>query len=110
MAEQSPTANPPELDQESIDQLMKEASFEAPPADKAAAGAAPAGATGAPAAPDAADLKLPTFQQVIADAQNGITADHLNTTSTTNGPFGGWRRIYDGGSTWRSGLSWRSRR
>ena len=37
---------------------------------------------------------------IIADAQNGITADHYNITSTTNGPFGGWRRIYDGGSTW----------
>lgn len=37
---------------------------------------------------------------IIADAQNGITADHYNTTSTTNGPGGGWRRIYDGGSTW----------
>jgi hypothetical protein len=40
------------------------------------------------------------WDAVIADAQNGITADHLNTTSTTNGPGGGWRRIYDGGSTW----------
>jgi len=37
---------------------------------------------------------------IIADAQNGISTDHLNTTSTTNGPGGGWRRIYDGGSTW----------
>jgi hypothetical protein len=37
---------------------------------------------------------------VIADAQNGIKSDHLNTTSTTNGPGGGWRRTYDGGSTW----------
>jgi hypothetical protein len=37
---------------------------------------------------------------IIADAQNGISADHYNTTSTTNGPGGGWRRIYDGGSTW----------
>ncbi len=37
---------------------------------------------------------------VIADAQNGISADHYNITSTTTGPGGGWRRIYDGGSTW----------
>jgi hypothetical protein len=37
---------------------------------------------------------------IIADAQNGITADHNNITSTTNGPGGGWRRTYDGGSTW----------
>ena len=40
------------------------------------------------------------WDQIIADAQNGISADHYNTTSTTNGPGGGWRRIYDGGSTW----------
>ena len=37
---------------------------------------------------------------IIADAQAGITADHFNVTSTTNGPGGGWRRIYDGGTTW----------
>jgi hypothetical protein len=37
---------------------------------------------------------------VIADAQNGIKSDHLNTTNSTTGPGGGWRRIYDGGSTW----------
>ena len=40
------------------------------------------------------------WAKVIDDAHNGITADHLNTTSTTNGPVGGWRRIYDGGTTW----------
>ena len=40
------------------------------------------------------------WDKVIADAQAGITADHYNTTSSTNGPGGGWRRIYDGGSTW----------
>ena len=40
------------------------------------------------------------WAKVIEDAQNGITSDHLNTTSTTNGPVGGWRRIYDGGTTW----------
>lgn len=37
---------------------------------------------------------------VVADAQNGITADNLTTTSTTDGIGAGWRRIYDGGSTW----------
>jgi hypothetical protein len=37
---------------------------------------------------------------IVADAQNGITADHYAVTSTTNGPGGGWRRIYDGGTTW----------
>jgi hypothetical protein len=37
---------------------------------------------------------------VVADAQNGITADHLNTTSTTLGPSNSWRQQYDAFSTW----------
>ena len=37
---------------------------------------------------------------VIDDAKNGITTDNLTTTSTTDGIGAGWRRIYDGGSTW----------
>ena len=48
----------PDLDQVSIDELLKQASFE----DPAALG-------GAAAAPDAADFKLPNFQQVMQDAQ-----------------------------------------
>ena len=48
----------PDLDQVSIDELLKQASFE----DPAAIG-------GAAAAPDAADFKLPNFQQVMQDAQ-----------------------------------------
>jgi hypothetical protein len=40
------------------------------------------------------------WTQIIADAQAGISADHFHITSTTNGPGGGWRRIYDGGTTW----------
>ena len=40
------------------------------------------------------------WTSIIADAQAGITADHMHITSTTNGPGGGWRRIYDGGNTW----------
>jgi len=40
------------------------------------------------------------WTKIVDDAQNGITADHFNVTSTTNGPGGGWRRIYDGGNTW----------
>jgi hypothetical protein len=47
-----------------------------------------------------AERAAANWDLIIADAQNGITADHYNTTSTTNGPGGGWRRIYDGGSTW----------
>jgi hypothetical protein len=35
------------------------------------------------------------WDQVIADAQNGITADHLNVTNTTNGPFRSWVAQYD---------------
>ena len=37
---------------------------------------------------------------VIADAQNGVTSDIMTTTSTTDGIGAGWRRTYDGGSTW----------
>lgn len=37
---------------------------------------------------------------VIADAQNGSTTDIMTTTSTTDGIGAGWRRIYDGGTTW----------
>ena len=29
------------------------------------------------------------WDAVIADAQNGITSDHFNTTNVTNGPFNG---------------------
>jgi hypothetical protein len=47
-----------------------------------------------------AERQAVDWNAVIADAQNGISADHFNTTSTTNGPGGGWRRTYDGGSTW----------
>jgi hypothetical protein len=47
-----------------------------------------------------AERAAANWDLIIADAQAGITADHYNTTSTTNGPGGGWRRIYDGGTTW----------
>jgi hypothetical protein len=40
------------------------------------------------------------WSAIIADAQGGISADFYNVTSSTNGPGGGWRRIYDGGNTW----------
>ena len=36
-----------------------------------------------------------SWDQVIADAQNGITADHLNVTNATNGPFRSWVAQYD---------------
>jgi hypothetical protein len=47
-----------------------------------------------------AERQAVKWSDVIADAQNGITADHLVTTSTTVGPLAGWRATYDGGSTW----------
>jgi hypothetical protein len=47
-----------------------------------------------------ADRAAADWTSIIADAQAGITADHYHITSTTNGPGGGWRRIYDGGNTW----------
>src|SRR5436305_4450041 len=57
------------LDQSSIDELLKQASFEAPgETPPVAAAAAPVGAA-VMAPPDAADFKLPAFQQAIADAQ-----------------------------------------
>ncbi len=34
------------------------------------------------------------WNAVIADAQNGITADHINVTTTTNGPFNAWARQF----------------
>jgi hypothetical protein len=36
-----------------------------------------------------------SWDAVIADAQNGITADHLNKTDATNGPFRTWIGQYD---------------
>ena len=48
------------LDQSSIDELLKQANFESP---------ADALASSPGAAPDAADFKLPDFQQAIQDAQ-----------------------------------------
>ena len=40
------------------------------------------------------------WDNIIADAQNGISADHLNTTSTTNGPFYSWLSQNEAFSTW----------
>jgi hypothetical protein len=41
------------------------------------------------------------WASVVADAQNGITADENVTTNTTNGPqMNGWRSQYDAFSTW----------
>ena len=40
------------------------------------------------------------WDQVIADAQNGITEDHMNTTSTVSGPFRTWMSQYDRYGLW----------
>ena len=71
-ARPSPSPADALMDAASIDELLKQASFEDPAAMAAAlAGAmdaAPADADGA-VAPDAAGFKLPNFQQVMQDAQ-----------------------------------------
>jgi hypothetical protein len=43
---------------------------------------------------------------VIADAQNGIAADHLNTTNTTSGPFRTWVAQYDTYGLWHQMPPW----
>ena len=43
---------------------------------------------------------------VIADAQNGISADHLNRTDATNGPFRTWVAQYDVYTTWHQMPPW----
>jgi hypothetical protein len=40
------------------------------------------------------------WDAVIADAQNGITEDHYNRTSTTTGPFYGWMGQWAGFGLW----------
>jgi hypothetical protein len=40
------------------------------------------------------------WDAVIADAQNGITSDHFNTTNVTNGPFNGLVNQLYAYSTW----------
>jgi hypothetical protein len=40
------------------------------------------------------------WDAVIADAQNGITADHENDMNTTTGPFFQWVRQWNGFGLW----------
>jgi hypothetical protein len=47
-----------------------------------------------------ADRAAVDWASVVADAQNGITADHLILTSTTSGPNDAWRQQYDQFTTW----------
>ena len=86
MAEQSPVPPPDParkdpappadslIDQASIDELLKQASFEDPAAFMEAAGVSADAAPAAPpevtaSMPDTAGFKLPNFQQVMQDAQ-----------------------------------------
>jgi hypothetical protein len=46
------------------------------------------------------------WPSIIADAKAGITADHLNTTSTTAGPYYTWRQQYDAFTTWHQMPAW----
>jgi flagellar motor switch protein FliN/FliY len=81
-AEQSPNASPDPvpprnpsadslIDQASIDELLKQASFEDPSAfaDASPASVPPAVGLDAPSPPALPDFKLPNFQQVMQDAQ-----------------------------------------
>jgi hypothetical protein len=40
------------------------------------------------------------WDQVIADAQNGITSDHFNTTNSVSGPFRTWVQQYETYGLW----------
>src|SRR5690349_8264435 len=40
------------------------------------------------------------WNAIIADAQNGITSDHVNITNSTSGPGAGWRRRYESYGLW----------
>ncbi len=40
------------------------------------------------------------WDAVIADAQNGIAGDHINTTATVGGPFNSWVAIWHTFTTW----------
>ena len=46
------------------------------------------------------------WDAIIADTQNGITADHLNTTNTTNGPFKAWVNQYESFALWHQMPAW----
>ncbi|MEO7083532.1 MAG: hypothetical protein ABI442_14405 [Gemmatimonadaceae bacterium] len=46
------------------------------------------------------------WASIIADAKAGITSDHLNTTSTTAGPYYAWRQQYDAFTTWHQMPAW----
>jgi hypothetical protein len=47
-----------------------------------------------------AERAAANWDAIIADAENGITADHLNVTNTTTGPFRTWVAQYDTYGLW----------
>jgi hypothetical protein len=53
-----------------------------------------------------AERAAANWDQIIADTQNGITADHLNTTNTTNGPFRTWVNQYESFALWHQMPPW----
>ena len=46
------------------------------------------------------------WDAIIADAQNGITADHVNITNSTNGPFKAWVAQYESFGLWHQMPAW----
>jgi hypothetical protein len=53
-----------------------------------------------------AERAAANWDAIIADAQNGITADHVNTTNTTNGPFRAWVNQYEAFALWHQMPPW----
>ena len=53
-----------------------------------------------------AERAAANWDQIIADAQNGITANHVNITNATNGPFRTWVAQYDTYGLWHQMPPW----
>jgi hypothetical protein len=53
-----------------------------------------------------AERAAANWDQIIADAQNGITANHVNVTNGTNGPFRDWVAQYDTYGLWHQMPPW----
>jgi hypothetical protein len=53
-----------------------------------------------------AERAAANWDAIIADTQNGITADHVNTTNTTNGPFRSWVNQYESFALWHQMPPW----
>ena len=53
-----------------------------------------------------AERAAANWDLIIADAQNGITANHVNITNATNGPFRTWVGQYDTYGLWHQMPPW----